>query len=95
MKRAIKIPLFSLGGVLAVGGCRNGGQEITIQSVQAALLSQQLIVVGDGVPTAHLGATLGSGSEGGVTKDKFGMSTAKNLGRHVAEVALRLAPAGK
>jgi len=37
-----------VAGVLAVGGVRNGGQELTIQSVQAALLCQEMILVGDG-----------------------------------------------
>ena len=80
-----------VAGVLAVGACRNGGQEITIQSVQAALMSQQMILVGDAPPTAHLGATVWSGGKKNVTDDEFGMSTAKNLGKRVAELALRLA----
>jgi len=80
-----------VAGVLAVGACRNGGQEITIQSVQAALMSQQMILVGDAPPTAHIGATVWSGGKKDVTEDTFGMSTAKNLGKRVAEVALRLA----
>ena len=78
-----------VAGVLAVGGCRNGGQEITIQSVQAALLSQEMIVVGDGRPTAHFGATLVNQGDD-ISGDEFGLMTARNLGRHVAEVALRL-----
>ena len=80
-----------VAGVLAVGACRNGGQELTIQSVQAALLCQQMIVVGDGAPTAHIGATVWSGGKKDVTEDDFGMATAKNLGRRVAEIALCLA----
>ena len=80
-----------VGGVLAVGGARNGGQEITIQSVQAALLCQEMVIVGDGRPTGHFGATVWSGGKKDVTEDTFGMATAKNLGRRVAEVALRLA----
>jgi len=86
-----------VAGVLAVGGARNGGQEITIQSVQAALLCQEMILVGDGRPTGHFGATVWSGGKNDVTEDAFGMATAKNLGRRVAQVALRLAgqsPAG-
>lgn len=79
-----------VAGVLAVGGARNGGQEITIQSVQAALLCQEMVLVGDGRPTAHIGATVWSGGEKNVTDDTFGMATAKNLGRRVAEVALRI-----
>ena len=79
-----------VGGVVAVGGGRNGGQELTIRSVQTCLFGQEMIVVGDGKPTAHWGGTVWSGANKDVTKDEFGMSTVKNLGRHVAEVALRL-----
>lgn len=79
-----------VGGVLAVGGCRNGGQELTIRSVQTALMAQQMIIVGDGLPTGHCGATVWNDKTvGDVTKDEFGMATAANLGRHVAEIALR------
>jgi len=75
-------------GVLAVGGARNGGQELTIQSVQAVLFCHQMLLVGDGKPSGHRGATLWSGCPGGIENDEFGMSTAQNLGRRVAEVAL-------
>ena len=84
-----------IGGVLAVAGGRNGGQEITIQSVHAALLGQDMIIVGDGKPTSHLGATLWSGAKGGITGDKLGLATAKNLGRRVAEVARMIASASR
>jgi len=80
-----------VAGVLAVGGVRNGGQEITIQSVLAALLCQEMIIVGDGRPTAHIGATVWNNGKTPVTEDEFGMTTAKNLGRRVAEVALKIA----
>jgi len=79
-----------VAGVLAVGGSRNGGQELTIQSVQAALMSHQMIVVGDGRPTAHLGATVWSGGFDDVTDDEAGMATARNLGKRVAAMALKL-----
>lgn len=79
-----------VAGVVAVGGSRNGGQELTIQCVQAVLFCHQMLLVGEGNPTRHRGATLWSGAPGGVTKDEFGISTARNLGRRVAEVALRM-----
>ncbi len=79
-----------VGGVLAVGGTRNGGQEVTVQSVQVSLFCQEMVIVGNGRPHSRFGATLWSGAEGGVTKDEFGMTTARNLGRRVAETALRL-----
>jgi len=78
-----------VGGALAVGGARNGGQELVIQGVLAALLCQEMVIVGDGRPTAHQGATLVS-SNNSIAGDDFGLKTAKNLGRRVAEVALRL-----
>jgi multimeric flavodoxin WrbA len=79
-----------VAGVLAVGACRNGGQELTIQGVQAALMSYEMLLVGDGRPTSHRGATLVN-TKDDIAGDEFGISTAKNLGRRVAEVALRLA----
>ncbi|MBP7050640.1 MAG: flavodoxin family protein [Phycisphaerae bacterium] len=79
-----------VGGVVAVGAGRNGGQELTLQSVQASLMGQNMIVVGDGRPTSHFGATLINTNDD-ISKDEFGINTAKNLGRHIAEVALKLA----
>ncbi|MCC6127324.1 MAG: flavodoxin family protein [Pirellulales bacterium] len=76
-----------VAGVIAVGGARNGGQELTVRSVQVALMSQQMIVVGDAPPSGHWGGTVWSGIEGGVEKDDFGLATARNLGRRVAGVA--------
>jgi multimeric flavodoxin WrbA len=83
-----------VGAVLAIGGIRNGGQELTIQAVQAAMLCHDMVVVGDGQPTAHFGAALWSGSPGGIIGDDPGLQTARNLGRRVAEIARQLA-AGK
>jgi multimeric flavodoxin WrbA len=79
-----------VGGVIAVGGVRNGGQELTIQMVQAAMLVQDMIVVSEGKPTSHYGATLWSGHPDGIEKDTFGLETARNLGKRVAEVAAKM-----
>jgi multimeric flavodoxin WrbA len=79
-----------VGGVIAVGGVRNGGQELAIQAVQAAMLVQDMVVVSDGRPTSHYGATLWSGHPDGIEKDLFGLETARNLGKRVAEVAARM-----
>jgi len=81
-----------VGGVVAVGQARNGGQELTIQAVQAALLVQDMVLVSDGPPFSHYGATLVSGVEGGIEKDEGGITTARNLGKRVAELAIRLNP---
>jgi len=77
-------------GVLAVGAYRNGGQELVIEQVQAAMLCHEVAIVG-GKPGAHQGATLWNAYNDDITKDEFGMATAKQLGVRVAEAALRLA----
>ena len=79
-----------VAGVVAVGGSRNGGQNLTIQSVQVSLLCHEMIVVGNGRPGPRLGATVWSGVEGGVLKDDHGMQTTRALGRQVAKTVLRL-----
>lgn len=79
-----------VGGVLAVGGARNGGQEQTLRAVHTALFAQEMVLVGDGRPTAHCGATLWNDKDD-ISKDEIGIATAKNLGRRVAEVARRMA----
>jgi multimeric flavodoxin WrbA len=96
-----KLLANKVGGVLAVGGGRNGGQELTIRSVQVALMSQQMIVVGDAPPTGHWGGTLWGGNPAvntgpapDIARDEVGVATAKNLGRRVAEIALRLQVSG-
>jgi len=77
-----------VGGALAVGSMRNGGQEVTLQGVRTVLLCHDMICVSEGKDTAHFGATLVSGGEGGIEADTFGLKTARNLGRRVAELAL-------
>lgn len=80
-----------VAGVLTVAGARNGGQEGVAQSITAALLGVEMIVVGDGRPTGHSGATLWNNAGDDVTQDEWGCATAKGLGKRVAEVALRMA----
>jgi multimeric flavodoxin WrbA len=79
-----------VGGVLAVGGVRNGGQELAIQAVQAGLLCHDMICVSDGQPTAHFGGTVFTGIEGGIEHDDFGLQTARHLGRRVAELVITI-----
>lgn len=79
-----------VGGVLAVGGIRNGGQELAIQAVQAAMLVQNMVVVSESQPTSHYGALLWSGHPDGIERDDLGLETARNLGKRVAEVSARM-----
>lgn len=96
---ALRMRQFALankvGGVVAVGGVRNGGQELTIQCVQSALLCQEMVLVGDGRPTCHTGATVWNSGKDDISQDEFGLQTVRNLGRRVAEVALGRTVAAK
>lgn len=78
-----------VAGVLAVGGARNGGQELTVRSIQTALMCQDMIVVGAGRPSARIGGTLWS-QNNSIDADDFGIGTAEDLGKRVAEVADKL-----
>ena len=79
-----------VGGAVAVGAARNGGLEVALCSVEAWMLCQSMIVVGDGDPTSHYGAALVNDGKDSIAGDTAGIATAKNLGRHVAQVALKL-----
>lgn len=77
-------------GVVAVGAFRNGGQEMTIEQIQAAMLCFGMVVVGGNAP-AFQGATVLS-TKDDISADDLGLDTAKKLGVHLGEMALRLAP---
>ena len=77
-------------GVVTVGAFRNGGQEMTIEQIQAILLCFGMIPVGGHAP-AFQGATLLSANDS-IAQDDLGLKTAAQLGKHVGEAALKLAP---
>ncbi len=74
-------------GALSVGAYRNGGQELAIQQIQTAMLCHKAVIVG-GNPGAFQGATLWNDGSDDITKDEFGITSAKNLGKRVAEAAI-------
>ncbi|MBI4659080.1 MAG: flavodoxin family protein [Verrucomicrobia bacterium] len=76
-------------GVVATGAFRNGGQELVIEQVQAAMLCFGMIPVG-GRPPAFQGGTVLSRKDD-LSGDDLGLSTARNTGLRVADLALRLA----
>jgi len=76
-------------GALSVGGYRHGGQELVIQQIQTGMLCHEVLLVG-GKPGAHQGATLWNAHGDDITKDDFGIATAKQLGTRVAEAVMAL-----
>ncbi|MBW2058433.1 MAG: flavodoxin family protein [Deltaproteobacteria bacterium] len=93
-----------VGGAVAVGANRNGGQETAIQAIHHYFLIQDMIVVGtstEGLPGCYLGAGATTYPDKGrvvdaVKGDTLAMDAARALGRRVAEVAvmIRAARAG-
>ncbi len=69
-----------------IGGVRNGGLELTVQAVHAAMLCHDMMVVSDGMPTSHCGGALYSGGEGGIENDEQGLAMARNLGKRIASL---------
>jgi multimeric flavodoxin WrbA len=76
-------------GVIATGAFRNGGQELVIEQIQTAMLCFGMIPVG-GRPPAFQGGTVLS-SKDDISGDELGLSTVRQTGLRVAELALRLA----
>ncbi len=82
-----------VGGAIAVGAARHGGQELTLQTIHAAMLCQDMIIVSEGGPTSRLGGMLISAKDN-IRGDEAGLATARSLGRRVAEVASALRTGG-
>jgi multimeric flavodoxin WrbA len=83
-----------VGGAVAVGSGRNTGVELVLQQLVMFMLSQDMLLVGDGKPTAHWGGTAWNQGDD-ITKDEVGLATVRGVGKRVAEMALRLAASEK
>jgi multimeric flavodoxin WrbA len=83
-----------VGGAIAVGGNRNGGQETVNQSIHHFFFIHDMIVVGTGPderPGCYLGAAATTHPQSGrhadgVKEDELGLRAARILGKRVAEV---------
>lgn len=76
-----------LGGAIAVGGSRNGGQELTIQTVHAGMMIHGMVVVGDG---KHFGGTAWGNHPEGYEADSEGIASSRDLGRTMAELTAKM-----
>jgi len=83
-----------VGGAIAVSAGRNTGVELILQQLIMFMLSQGMILVGDGKPGDHWGGTIQSqGDE--LSKEEGSLNTVLGVGKRVAEIALRLAATAK
>ncbi|MCD4751616.1 MAG: flavodoxin family protein [Anaerolineaceae bacterium] len=64
-----------VGGGIACGHFRNGGQELTLQNMQTFFLQQDMVAVADGPEFSHSGATI----VGEASEDSLGLQTIDNL----------------
>ncbi|MHC1590808.1 MAG: flavodoxin family protein [Candidatus Helarchaeales archaeon] len=76
-------------GFISVGGSRNGGQEIVLQSLHAALLIHEAIIVSDR-ETAHFGGIAVGRNPGEAVKDEIGVKTVRNIAIKVLEIAKKI-----
>ncbi len=81
-------------GVIAVGGHRNGGMELTLtQLIEVCMLGRNVVVPGDIQIGAYLGAACWSGDDrdleedGALAPDEIGLACARSVGQRVAEMA--------
>ncbi|MEE4194304.1 MAG: flavodoxin family protein [Anaerolineae bacterium] len=64
-----------VGGGIACGGFRNGGQELTLVNMQTYFLQQDMVAVADGPRFSHSGAAI----VGKASEDSLGLKTVENL----------------
>ena len=84
--RREKALLNVVGGAIAVGGARFGGQETTLKAIHDMMLVQGMIIVGDGCQDFDCGHQ-GACAQRPAEKDENGRRRAHILGQHVLEVA--------
>jgi len=74
-----------IGGAIAVGGSRNGGQEYVILAIHNFMLIHEMLVVSD-KDTAHFGGIAVARNPGDALNDREGLETTENLGKRIAEI---------
>ena len=81
-----------VGGAIAVGGTRHGGQETTLDVINNMFFSTGMIVVSGGIFAYNGGSVWSNGKkEDGAKEDETGMETVRFLGRRVAVVTKLIA----
>jgi multimeric flavodoxin WrbA len=78
-----------VGGAIAVGGSRSGGQEQAISDIHNWMMIHEMVVVSD-KKTAHFGGISVARNPGDALNDVIGIETASNLGERVFEVLKKM-----
>ena len=90
-RRDPDVNLFKVGGAIAVGGTRNGGQEQAIHAIHGFYHTKGITVVNGGLG-AYSGGSVWSRDNGaaGTRDDELGVAHCKAMGRRVARAALAM-----
>ncbi len=82
---------FKVGGAIAVGGTRNGGQERAISAIHGFFHTQGMTLISGGLGV-YAGASVWSQDKkaAGAEADTIGMENARKLGKRLAETAVRI-----
>jgi multimeric flavodoxin WrbA len=79
-----------VGAGIACGGFRNGGQELTLQSMHTYLLQQDIYAIADGPGYSHSGAAI----VGRASEDQIGLQTVENMALRMARAVRQMHPQG-
>jgi multimeric flavodoxin WrbA len=77
-----------VGAGIACGGFRNGGQELTLQSMHTYLLQQDIYAIADGPGYSHSGAAI----VGRASEDQIGLKTVENMALRIAQAVKQMHP---
>jgi multimeric flavodoxin WrbA len=75
-----------VGAGIACGGFRNGGQELTLQSMHTYFLQQDMYAIADGPGYSHSGAAI----VGRASEDEVGLRTVENVALRVVRAVKQL-----
>jgi multimeric flavodoxin WrbA len=75
-----------VGAGIACGGFRNGGQELTLQSMHTFFLQQDMFAIADGPRFSHSGAAI----VGRASEDQVGLQTVENLALRVVQAVKQI-----
>lgn len=83
--------LFKVGGAIAVGGTRNGGQETAIAAIHGFYHTKGITVVNGGLGAYGGGAVWSrDGGAEGALDDEAGMRHAKAMGRRIGKAGVAM-----
>ena len=71
-----------LGGAIACGASRSGGQELTIQNIHTYMLQMNMLIISDGPNYSHSGGTIMREAK----DDSWGLETVHNMAQNMIKM---------